>query len=148
PPRLYELDPDRGTTRPLTPGGVNCASLTSSVSPDGRQIVALDQKGRAWIYPVEPGAARLLPGYSPEDRFVRWSGDGHAVFLWRFLKASIQVFRLDIASGERRLLREISIPDPAGLYTTVNLLLTPDANSYVYTYGRMLSTLYLVEGLR
>ena len=110
--------------------------------------MALDQKGQAWIYPVEPGTPRLLPGYSPGDRFVRWSGDGHAVFLCRFLDAYIRVFRLDIASGERRLLREISLPDPAGLNTTNNMLLTPDGSSYVYTYSRILSTLYQVEGLR
>jgi Tol biopolymer transport system component len=148
PPRLYELDPARGTPRPLTPEGVIRASLNSSISPDGRQIVALDQKGRPWIYPVEPGTPRLIPGYSPGDGFVRWSGDGHAVFLCRFLDASIRVFRLDIASGERRLLREITCPDPAGLYSVSNLLMTPDGSSYVYTYGRMLSTLYLVEGLK
>jgi serine/threonine protein kinase len=46
------------------------------------------------------------------------------------------------------LLREISFPDPAGIYGTVNLLMTPDGSSFVCTYNRVLSTLYLVEGLK
>ena len=110
--------------------------------------MGLDLDGRLWIYPVGGGTPRLVPGFSPEDKLVRWSGDGQAAFLWRRLNTSIQVFRLDLAKGDRKLLREISFADPAGIYTTTNLLLTPDGSSYVYSYGRMLSTLYLVEGLK
>ena len=105
-------------------------------------------KGKPWIYPVGSGTPRPLPGFSSGDELVRWSGDGRAVFLWRRLDLPIRVFRLDLATGERKLLREISFPDPIGVYATINLLLTPDGGSYVYTYGRLLSTLYLVEGLR
>jgi Tol biopolymer transport system component len=147
PSRLYERNLAGGTARPLTPYGFDIP-FDLPISPDGHQFVAWDREDRAWIYPVESGTPRLMPGYSPGEDFVRWSGDGRAVFLWRFLNSSIQVFRLNVATGERRLLREISFPDPAGLYTITNLLLTPDGSSYVYSYGRMLSTLYLVEGLK
>ncbi|PYQ63950.1 MAG: hypothetical protein DMF53_08775 [Acidobacteria bacterium] len=147
-PRFYELDLEGGKLHPLTPYGVVGDLFTSPISPDGRQVMGLDLDGRLWIYPVGGGTPRLVPGFSPEDKLVRWSGDGQAAFLWRRLNTSIQVFRLDLAKGDRKLLREISFADPAGIYTTTNLLLTPDGSSYVYSYGRMLSTLYLVEGLK
>lgn len=55
---------------------------------------------------------------------------------------------LDLATGERQLLRKITFPDLGGILTPTNLLLTPDGRSYAFTYGRFLSTLYLVEGLK
>ncbi len=149
-PRLYELDLAGAKTRPLTPYGVVLPpySYASPISPDGRQVVGWDLEHRPWIYPVEGGSPRPLPGFSPGDGLVRWSADGRAVFLWRRFDTPIRVFRLDLATGERRLLREISFADPAGVYTTTSLLMTPDGRSYVYNYGRLLSTLYLVEGLK
>ena len=38
--------------------------------------------------------------------------------------------------------------DPAGVNIILPILLTPDGKSYVYGYRRMLSDLYLVEGLK
>jgi serine/threonine protein kinase len=55
--------------------------------------------------------------------------------------------RLAAGSLPQRHLREIKFPDPVGVLPT-NLMLTPDGSSYVYSYGRFLSTLYLVEGLK
>jgi len=37
---------------------------------------------------------------------------------------------------------------PAGISTIGRLLITPDTKSYVYSYIRTLSDLYLVEGLK
>ncbi|HEX3552465.1 MAG TPA: hypothetical protein VIA62_04465 [Thermoanaerobaculia bacterium] len=64
------------------------------------------------------------------------------------IRPSPPVFRLDLATGERQFLREITFAAPSGIVTPTNLLLTPDGSSYAYTYGRILSTLYLVEGLK
>jgi hypothetical protein len=146
--RLYEMDLAGGKPRPFTPYGVDVHGFTAPISLDGRQVVGWNLEDQPWIYPVGAGTPRPLPGFSPGDELVRWSGDGRALFLWRRLDVPVRVFRLDLATGERRLLREISFPDPVGVYTMSSLLLTPDGSSYVYTYGRLLSTLYLVEGLR
>ncbi|HEY0558616.1 MAG TPA: hypothetical protein VGG20_30465, partial [Thermoanaerobaculia bacterium] len=148
PSRLYEMDLAGGKPRSVTPYGVDVHLFSKPISLDGRQVVGWNQEDQPWIYPVGAGTPRPLPGFSPGDDLVRWSGDGRAVFLWRRLDVPVRVFRLDLATGERRLLREISFPDPVGAYTMSNLLLTPDGGSYVYTYGRLLSTLYLVDGLR
>jgi len=148
PPRLYELELAGGKTHPLTPYGSAGIPFASLLSPDGRELISRDPEGRLWIYPVGPGAPRLIPGLSPGDELVRWSADGRSVFIWRRLDLPVRAFRLDLATGARQLMREISFPDPDGIFTMSNLLLTPDGRSYVYSFGRMLSTLYLVEGLK
>jgi hypothetical protein len=134
--------------RPFTPYCVAIRPFTAPISLDGRQVIGWNLEGRPWIYPVGSGMPRSLPGFAPGDELVRWSGDGRAVFLWRRSDRPLRVFRLDLATCERRLLREISFPDPVGVYATTNLLLTPDGSSYACSYGRLLSTLYLADGLK
>ena len=38
--------------------------------------------------------------------------------------------------------------DPAGIVVIWTVVMTPDAKSYAYTYGRFLSELYLVRALQ
>jgi hypothetical protein len=40
------------------------------------------------------------------------------------------------------------VPDPAGVSAIGPILVGPDGKSYVYSYRRVLSDLYLIEGLR
>jgi hypothetical protein len=56
--------------------------------------------------------------------------------------------RLEIGSGRRDLWKVLWPPDPAGVYTIVNLKITPTGQSYFYSYASVLSQLYLVSGLR
>jgi len=147
--RLYERDLTGGRLRPITPFGFGFpfGVLTRPISPDGRQIAVLDPEGRLWLYPAESGTPRLVPGFLLGDVLLCWSSDGRSLFLWRNFEAPLWIYRLDLATGERRHLREIKFNDPVGVLPT-NLMLTPDGSAYAYTYGRFLSTLYLVEGVK
>jgi hypothetical protein len=59
------------------------------------------------------------------------------------------VYSLDLTTGRRTSVRDIRVEDPAGMLMSIpDLFLSADAGSYVYGFTRMLSTLYLVEGLR
>ena len=57
-------------------------------------------------------------------------------------------YRIEIATGRRTLWKSITPPDPAGVPVIYAPLLTRDGQSYVYSYGRWLSTLYILKGLR
>jgi hypothetical protein len=59
-----------------------------------------------------------------------------------------QVFRIDLATGKRTLWKSLEPADAAGIDTIGRVLLSADAKSYVYSYVRTLSDLYLVEGLK
>jgi hypothetical protein len=53
-----------------------------------------------------------------------------------------------LASGKRKLWKELLPADAAGIDTVRGITITLDAKAYVYGYIRTLSDLYLVEGLK
>jgi hypothetical protein len=60
-----------------------------------------------------------------------------------------------MATGTKRAWLELRTPDPAGFIhanpmglTTRNIDLTADGRSYLYSYWRVVSDLYVVDGLR
>jgi hypothetical protein len=60
----------------------------------------------------------------------------------------IKVFRLDLATGRRELLKEVMPNDTTGIFWPNSIFVTPDGKGYVYKLQRHLSDLYLVEGLK
>ena len=45
-------------------------------------------------------------------------------------------------------LKKLMPPDAAGVVEIVSVVLTPDVASYAYSYHRILSDLFLVDGLK
>ena len=136
---------DGGAAVPVTPEGV----VGRVVSPDGRFVLGLDRARGAYVrYPVEGGEALRVEGFSAGERPVEWSADGRSVFAFRLGELPARVYRVDIETGQRELWRELTPPDPAGVDGIGWLKVTPDGAAYVYGYIRVLSDLYLVEGLR
>ena len=58
-----------------------------------------------------------------------------------------RVFVLDVEKGARTPFRQLMPSDPAGVETIGPILITPDGKTCIFGYHRMLSDLYLVEGL-
>jgi hypothetical protein len=58
------------------------------------------------------------------------------------------VNRVNIVTGERTLWKELIPDDAAGVSEVTQPLPTPDGRYYVYTYIRLISDLYLVDGLK
>ena len=54
---------------------------------------------------------------------------------------------LSIDTGRRTPFRQLMPSDPAGVETIGPILITPDGKACIFGYHRMLSDLYLVEGL-
>ena len=117
------------------------------ISPDGRTVVALDGGQRIVLVPVEGGSPRPLSGSEVGDEPLRWSDDG-AVFVAGQGNLPRDIFRVDVATGHRSLWKRLSPPDPAGVQALFRPVLTPDGKSYAYGCYRVLSDLYLVEGLK
>lgn len=54
-----------------------------------------------------------------------------------------------IVQRRHDLMRTVAVPDSAGIRTAFFVLpVTPDGKYYAYSYERLLSDLYLVEGLK
>jgi Tol biopolymer transport system component len=143
--RIYVRDFAGGKPRPVSPEGYSMFRRT--VSPDGRFVVATGPDQKIYLYPLAGGEPTPIPGSAPGDIPTRWTADGRAVFVYRRDQMPTKVIRLDIATGRRELWKELVPADSAGVTEVASVIPTSDGRSYVYSYIRQLSDLYLVEGV-
>jgi Tol biopolymer transport system component len=150
--RAYLQDLDGGEPRPVTPEGTWFA--LNSVSPDGKYAAAYTGKVTGFnhqtplLFSFDTGATRPLSGVEEGEGVARWSADGRSLYVFRPGGQTAKVYRVDTVTGRRELWKELTPPDPAGNVGITNIVMTPDARSYFYTYFHYLSDLYLVEGLK
>ena len=140
--RIFVLDASGGPLQPITPEMTG----VGVVSPDGKWVATIGHDGH-FLYPVDGGARRPFPGPGPDDWPVQWSADGTAVYLRREGELPMPVLRVDLATGRTEVWRKLMPADAAGVIW-LDPLLTADGRGYVYTYHRLLTDLYLVDGLR
>jgi Tol biopolymer transport system component/predicted Ser/Thr protein kinase len=145
--RLYVIDVATGSSRPVSPEGV-ISYAWRELSPDGRTAIALAADGTPTLYPIEGGEPRPLPGATRDDVPIRWTADGRGVYVQRGRELPPRVDRIDVASGERRLWKELPLPDPAGVMTVGPIRLSADGDSYVYSYRRAADDLMVATGAR
>lgn len=147
-PRLYIQDIQGGEPRAISSEGLDL-QFGRSLSPDQQYVAAIDGEEKIRIVQVEGGSTRPAPGTEPDELPAGWTADGRSLFVYRpDTEAPTKVYLVDVASGERKLWKEILPADPAGTYGISGLAVNPDGKSYVYTLARTLSDLYLVEGLK
>jgi sugar lactone lactonase YvrE len=160
--RVYVQDLTGADRRALTPPGFGANS--NAVSPDGKELVVADLQGRLFLAPVDGGPPRPIPIEVPAPGLfdhtsvpMHWSGDGRLVYVTNASKGlppglarptPLRVDRIDVRTGRVEPWRRIAIADPAGITGGMNFLMTPDQKTYAYSYGRILCSLYLVDGLR
>ena len=141
---LYVQDIAGGKPRRI---GDGLFLFSHPVSPDGRTLVVQDKDRKIVLVPAEGGPARPLPGSIDGDGVVRWSSDGASVFVGHG-DVPTDVFRLDMATGKRTLWKTLAPADLAGVYDIGPIEMTSDGKAYAYGYGRLLSDLYIAEGLK
>ena len=144
--RLYLQDLTSGKPQAIAPEGVDALALWAS--PDGSVVAAIGPDQRGYLYPVAGGQPRPIPGFAVGDFPIGWSADGRSLYIHRHGEMPAQVYRLELATGQKKLWKQLMPSDPAGVNIVFPILITPDGKSYVYGYRRILSDLYLVEGLK
>jgi serine/threonine protein kinase/Tol biopolymer transport system component len=140
--RCYAQDVSGGPPRPVTPE----ATMNGTVSPDGLQILYLNSLGNWFIQRAGGGTAEAVSELTSEDEVIRWSADGRSIYVFRPSSMPLRIERLDLASGRRVLVREVSPADRTGVVDGQEAALTDDTRSYAYTYRRMTSQLFVVQG--
>jgi eukaryotic-like serine/threonine-protein kinase len=144
--RLYVQDLESGKPRAISPEGVSATQF--EISPDGKLIAAVGADQKGYLYPSDGGDPRPIPGFPQGDTPVAWTADGRSIMIYRPGELPARVDRLDLATGQKQLWKELMPADRAGVTDIGPILITPDARTYVYEHGRTLSDLYLVDGLR
>jgi Tol biopolymer transport system component len=146
--RLYVGDWDGKSLRAISPEGVRWSGSDLAVSPDGELAAAVGPDRVPRLYPISGEAPRSMPGLEPGNIPLRFSTDGHHLFVASLRHTSAMVDRMDLASGHREAWKELKSSDPAGLSPSTAIQITPDGQYYAYTYRRFLDELLLIEGLR
>jgi serine/threonine protein kinase/Tol biopolymer transport system component len=142
--RSYMQDLEGGAPKPVTPEG----NWGQHISPDGKLLAAAGGGKSVTLYPLDGGEARPLPGSLPGDRPAQWASDGRHIYVFRRDELPCRVYRIDLVSGTREMWRELQPSDPAGVIATSEVMLTPDGGAYAYSFVRILSELFVAEGLR
>jgi Tol biopolymer transport system component len=150
PGRVFIQDLPDGAPRPLLPDGWAGGVPT----PDGRGVSAKPPgDGPTLLQPLDGGEPRPIPGVRPRDEIVQFSADGRVAFAEESCGAwGCRYVRLDLGTGRRSTWLDMRPPDETGLsrYPTVvnSCAVHPSGRYYAYSYERVLSDLYLIEGLK
>jgi tRNA A-37 threonylcarbamoyl transferase component Bud32 len=145
--RFYVQEIDGGKPRPITPEGFGVSFGGRAISPDGRTVAVSAPDRKIVTLSVDGGPPRPLPGTAPDEMVWGWTADSRSLYVGKIaMPARVEI--CDVATGARRLWKEIVPPDPAGVLAVGPILITPDGKSYVYSYRRTLDDLFLVTGLK
>jgi eukaryotic-like serine/threonine-protein kinase len=145
PSRVYLGDVEGGAPKPVTPEGFQAAR--GAFLLDERRFVARGPDQKATLFSLEGGEPVPVPGISPADLIVRLDPKDKTVWVQSGREMPAHVLRLDLANGKETPLREFAPADPTGVVALFAIRTSQDGRSYAYSYARILSDLYVVEGL-
>jgi hypothetical protein len=145
---LYIQSIDGGPPVCVTPGeeGVQIFS-PQCISSDGNWVIGLSADNLAYLYPTRGGKKIRVEGIESGEVPIRWSEDGRSVFVFSIDGLPAHICRIDIGSGERTLVMGLMPPDALGVSSIFKVFLSADLKTYVYSYVRNHSDLYVAEGL-
>jgi eukaryotic-like serine/threonine-protein kinase len=147
--RIWVQSVDGGKPRPMTPEGVAVGLPGFAVTSDGNSIAAIGPDRKCAIYPVDSaGSPRTIGGVAEGEFPLRFSADNRSLYVWKRGEIPARVSKVDVETGRRETWKDLIPVDPAGVERISNVLISPDARSYAYCYARLLSDLFVVEGLR
>jgi eukaryotic-like serine/threonine-protein kinase len=142
--REYLFDPASNKLQPLTPEGVR-----GWPTPDGKFLGIRRDNRPAGIVALEAGSPiHEIKGSQDNDFLIQVTADGSAIFVTNYSGTSTSVYRIDLANGNRQLVRKLEMHDPTGGFGITRVLMTPDGQSFAYNTLRQLSELYLLQGLK
>jgi Tol biopolymer transport system component len=140
--RGYLQDVSGGAARAVTPEGTSAGP----VAPDGIHFVARDDSGNAFLYSLDGSSQPVKLKVNPSEHVRGWL-DARHLYLFTPPRATV-VYSLDISTGKREVLKRIVIPDPAGIENVLPVVFARDGKHFMYTVGRLISNLHVVEGLK
>jgi hypothetical protein len=111
-------------------------------------VAAVGPDQRGLLIPADGGETRVIEGIAEGEYPVRYSADGRSVFVWKRGDVPARISRVDVTNGRREVWKDLMPADPAGVERISNALVAPDGKGYAYCYARLLSDLFVVDGLR
>jgi len=141
--RCWVQSVEGGPPAPVTPEGTR----DCRVSPDASSVAARGEGDRWLLFPLSGGAGRPIPGVEASDQVIDFTSDGHAVLVLAGYGVPGHVERVDLATGKRSRLLDLSPPDRAGVLTIPDFAFAKEGAVYAYSYHEVRSQLFLATGL-
>jgi Tol biopolymer transport system component len=143
--RSYEMSLAGGAPKPVTPEGIAAVS-NSPISPDGQWLIVAGADGARRLFPMDGGPLRDL-GVHSDEGIGGWMADSRGILVWSRTQP-VNVARLDLATGQRTPVTTLAPGDMDGVASIGGVTFASDGDHYVYGYPRLLSELFVVDGLR
>ena len=106
-----------------------------------------DRTARSYLYPIAGGTPAPLPGVEPGERVLRWTADGTGIFVSNLRGVPQRIVRVDVATGRRTPVQGVDAG--TGLRCAADGDLDDARRPQVlFSYSRLLSSLYVVTGLK
>jgi eukaryotic-like serine/threonine-protein kinase len=148
--RGFVQDINSGPPRPFTPEGAGVGMMrwwSLPVSSDGTRVIARSDAGVPTIYRIDGGPPEPVPGLHPGELPIQWTPDGHGILVAHGGGLPWIVEKMDLATGRRTPALTIRAHEPAGLRLSL-IAVSPDARYYVHSFSRLLTDLFVVQGLK
>jgi eukaryotic-like serine/threonine-protein kinase len=117
------------------------------VSPDQLKVAltdrAVDTPSR--VYSLEGALLAELPG---QYFAIAWTADSNALYVYDPDELPARVQRWELATGAFKSWKTVAPPDVAGLRAPIQIRMNPDGDAYAYDIPKMLTDLFIVDGLR
>jgi hypothetical protein len=116
------------------------------VSPDGLKVaVNARDSGTSQVYSL---TGQHLRDLSAPLTVVGWSSDSRSLFVFPIKEFPIRIQRLDVATGALTPWKDVVPSEIAGALGHTYLCVNPDGDAYAYSIERMMTDLFIVDGLR
>jgi dipeptidyl aminopeptidase/acylaminoacyl peptidase len=142
--RVYLMALDTGEIKPALPESIIGGF---AVSPDGKSVAAKGSDSALKIYDLAGGLPHAISGIRQDEWVVAWGSHPLPMYVGAREGSAVNLFRLDPVTGRRQFWRRLMPSDPAGVRLVADIYVAPDAQAYGYSYYRLLSQLYVAEGL-
>ena len=120
--------------------------MLASLAPDGRTLLLTLQDGSRRASSIGGDAPRPVSALAPADRLVAWSSDSRAVYVQRGLDVPAILDRVDLATGTRTMVRQLTPPGGDAVATMYVIDWVDDGGWFAYNYRSLTSTLFVVTG--
>jgi DNA-binding winged helix-turn-helix (wHTH) protein/Tol biopolymer transport system component len=142
-PRFFVQALDGSAPRPL---GTSAYFMRPAISQDGKQIAGVDGERRLLVLSAAGGEPKVIAtGFAPT--VLRWSHSGKAL-LAQGDSVPAMLYSVDVETGKSKPWKEIAPLDLANVSRIWPAFLSQDEHTIVYSYPRILSELFVVDGWR
>jgi hypothetical protein len=121
--------------------------LWGAIAPDGQSFISYQDK-QTLVTSISGGSSKPIPGIQDTEQPIGWADSKH-VFVQSIIANGLNIYKVDVESGQRELWQTITPKDAVGLrpmYTPISI--TADGRWMAFGYRTQLGQLYRSDTLK